>query len=791
MTKKYCQYIKSNCDEFFTIQGQKKGFFIYPTKPVIISRTMSSAVRELQKHSSKEAWQSWEDLSTTGQIIFCKICEAIKNADIIIANITTLNFNVLFEIGYSIGLQKPVVPVRDTSYQQDKELFEELGIFDVLGYEDFRNSQQLRKIVTKENAHKPIRTTLHSIDKEQPTYLLKSPYDSDGSVKLLSSLKKSALYRFRTYDPKETPRISLYEAVKQVSQSVAIVAHLIDNERKGAQSHNALCAFISGMAMAMSKHVLMLQEGHMIHPIDYRDAITPYSEASEIPRILEKFVRVVSESLYYSEDEATPTKKGLLEEIDIGDVAAENEIRALHRYLVKTPQYQQARRGHAHLVVGRKGSGKTAIFYGVRNDVSINKKALVLDLKPEGHQFSRLREMVIDQLAEGLQIHTLTSFWSYLLLLEIAKKVVDKYSKNAWQSPQSLTEYQKLLIEYEKHQYDPDGDFSERILSLVDRIVQCYPKYQEKKIKISDITEIVYQADIKPLSDLVVNYLQQGNEVWLLFDNIDKGWSIKGATTADIAIVRSLLNATRKLQRQFESRKIKFNNIVFLRKDICDLLIDQTPDRGKVTVANLDWSDPILLEELLKKRFSTHSAFANSSFRDIWSKLFVAHVGGDDSFRYMLERSFLQPRTLLNFVTKCMQTAISREHPRVLEDDIKFAEIGFSEDIFNNLKYEIRDVYPAYPKLLQAFIGKEAYLSIDDIELIFLEADMDDAPCSELIDVLLWFSFLGIYVDDDTKYSYQHSYDIEKLKAYIDEKNSIKQFYIHPAFHYSLDIKKL
>jgi hypothetical protein len=38
--------------------------------------------------------------------------------------------------------------------------------------------------------------------------------------------------------------------------------------------------------------------------------------------------------------------------------------------------------------------------------------------------------------------------------------------------------------------------------------------------------------------------------VWLLVDNLDKGWPTRGTTSEDILIVRSLLDATRKLQRQ-------------------------------------------------------------------------------------------------------------------------------------------------------------------------------------------------------------------------------------------------
>ena len=57
---------------------------------------------------------------------------------------------------------------------------------------------------------------------------------------------------------------------------------------------------------------------------------------------------------------------GLLEDLDLGDVAAENESRQLRSFFVPTGPFYQAKRGHARLVMGRKGSGKTAIFYALR-----------------------------------------------------------------------------------------------------------------------------------------------------------------------------------------------------------------------------------------------------------------------------------------------------------------------------------------------------------------------------------------------------------------------------------------
>lgn len=247
--------------------------------------------------------------------------------------------------------------------------------------------------------------------------------------------------------------------------------------------------------------------------------------------------------------------------------------------------------------------------------------------------------------------------------------------------------------------------------------------------------------------------------------------------------------ATRKLQKDIERSGAKFNSTVFLRKDIYDLLADQTPDRGKESVANLDWSDDKLLEEMLRKRFESNPD-VDGDFRTIWAQFFEAHLGGEDSFRYILERSLFQPRAVLNFVTKCLQVAVGRDHSRVHEDDILSAEKAFSEDMLKNVFFEVRDIYPEFCDVLHSFIGYSKELGYDDIELIASNVGIKRDAMPELLDSLLWFSFLGVVAGENVRYSYDASYDLGKLGAFqrgIPKEK--RRYHIHPAFHKALELE--
>ena len=71
---------------------------------------------------------------------------------------------------------------------------------------------------------------------------------------------------------------------------------------------------------------------------------------------------------------------------------------------------------------------------------------------------------------------------------------------------------------------------------------------------------------------------------------------------ADILIIRTLLDATRKLQRQLGNHSVEFHSLVFLRNDIYELLVKETPDRDKDTAIALDWNDSPIFEEIVRQR---------------------------------------------------------------------------------------------------------------------------------------------------------------------------------------------
>jgi hypothetical protein len=780
----YCEYAGGACDQVFDDAIVSDGFFLYPNDPTIIAATIEEGVRTLRRIPGERVWKTWKDLGIAGQIIFCQICKTLRFTHVAVADVTTLNFNLLFEIGFCLGLGVPLIPIRDTSFVRDHKAFDELGLLDTLGYLDYHNSRDLAEYVHEraKSASVPVLGNVPPENREQPLYVVKSHIVNEGMVRLMSTLKKSGL-RFRSFDPRETPRLSLSEAFKQVHSSLGVVVHLVSPSRSGAVTQNARCAFVAGMALAAGKKVLMLQETEVRQPIDYRDIIKTYSNPRQISDLIIPLIRSVVSTLQDAKFIPVTLPLNPLEKIDLGDVAAENEIKALSSYFVPTGQYNEAKNGHARLVVGRKGAGKTAIFYGVRAAYKPSKSHLVLDLKPEGHQFTKLREAVLKELSPGLQEHVLTAFWNYLLLMEIAHKVVVEDSKSSYRDTRIRDAYKQVEQAYGSQSSAEEGDFSERLLALVDDIVKRRGAVGQIA-GTSEVTQIVYAQDIKPLNDALSEYLNltRKDDIWLLFDNLDKGWPISDVRMEDIAILKSLLEATRKLQRQFESRHVDFHVVVFIRNDIYQHLLLDPADRGKDTAVVIDWNDPEVFKEILRRRIVLSTELAGT-FEDLWGIFFESHVRGEESFSYILSRTLMRPREVIRFTRDCIDTAINRGHTAVNESDILHTERTYSNTALIEISMELKDVSSDYADVPYAFIGCCTVLPKADLENRLKKANVRPEKVGSVIDLLLWFGFLGIVVyPDEERYSYQFQHDLKRMLGGVAEYS----YCIHPGFREAL-----
>lgn len=770
------------------------GFVAYPSNPSGIGTVLREALEIVDTEYSDDDFQGWEQNDIAGRFLVDPILEEIDSSDLLVADITKLNFNVVYEIGYAIGLGRRVLLIQNGSLQNDSVLIREVGIFDSLGYNSYLNARQLAQLITSIKDTTPL-SLQFEINKAAPVFLVLPQLKTDLETKVLSRVKKAFRQQFRTFDPDEAGPMSGREAIREIATSYGVVIPLLNSLRKDSQAHNMRAAFVAGLAMGMKKELLFLQFGDEPVPLDYRDLVDHVANDRNLDNHFSEFAPTVYASYNTVEPLPEKAKRTLLEKVSLGRSIAENEITELRDYYLETEEFRRVARGETQIVTGRKGSGKTALFIQVRDGNRRNRQNVVLDLRPEGFQLLKFKDVVLQYLEQGTKEHTITAFWEYLLLLELCHKLLEK-DKDVHLTNHNLFEsYRELSKEYAQDAYVSEGDFAERLLKLLERIITEFKDVigtgeWKTRLSTSELTNILYQHDTKALEDKIASYLQRKQEVWILFDNLDKGWPATGLSADDVLIVRCLLDAVSKLEKHFRKRGINCHGVVFLRHDVYEIMINHTPDRGKNARVLLDWTDPELLRALLRLRFVQTDIDDKTSFEDIWRQLCVSHIDGQESSTYLIERCLMRPRSLIDLIQYCRSHALNLDHDRIEVQDIREGEANYSSDLVTNMWYEMRDVCPPASDSLYEFVGNDRKISHADVIKIIERAGVQSSEQDLVIETLLWYGFLGVVRENgEVAYIYDVRYDKKRLRALMRRDSGGPAYYINPAFWQGLEIK--
>jgi hypothetical protein len=237
-----------------------------------------------------------------------------------------------------------------------------------------------------------------------------------------------------------------------------------------------------------------------------------------------------------------------------------------------------------------------------------------------------------------------------------------------------------------------------------------------------------------------------------------------------------------------EARGVDLKCLVFLRSDIHEQLERETPDKGKDTVIRLDWEDPAVFEKIIERRIQTSTGLSGG-FRDLWPQVCVPLVGTQDSFGYIVDRTMMRPRDLLQFLHRAVDAAINRGHSRVLEEDLLHAERGYSEDMLLATTFEIQDTNPDLGDVLYAYQSCPEIISVDEAKLRLLYGNVPEERAEAAIELLIWYGFFGIQASTfpDVRFAHSVQGNLRRLLHPLEMGDA--SLVIHPAFHSALNVE--
>lgn len=756
----------------------KKAFYAYPGARTIIRTAIQQAMESTEKHGLKIT--PWESMNIVGFKLDQLIREQIQEADVLLADITYSNANVFYEIGYAAGVGKPIIPTVCTAVEKASSEINNIGLFDTTGWATYDNAEHLAAKLLSSDDVPWINMFGQRRNYSQPLYMIDPLKKTDFRNHIVHSIENSKV-NSRRFDPTEIPRLTAAQAIADVSSSAGVILPLLSEEITGSFKHNLRIAFCLGVAHGYRIDALVIQNENSPAPVDYRDFIRNSNSRLETERHVEQFC---ASTLVLNQRPVRTDQKyrGILSEIELGSPAAENEVQQLSAYFLKTAEYNRALRAEGAVVIGRKGSGKSAVFLQVVEHEIESRQTCIVDLRPASHNLSEMREGLLSIANQGIFDHTIAAFWQYVIYSEILLKmreIVLPRSKNDYALQSRIRD---LETEFKLDDAIVSGDFTSRLATAIDTVVN-YVRDEPNPTRLrAQLTNMMFEDPLPRLRDTIASFRDHFDSIIVLIDDLDKGWPPRQVEDHDIGIVKHLIEVLNRIRRDLSRRRFAFRHLLFLRSDIYERLVEETSDRGKYNPIKVDWSDPEQLRHLLRMR--VYSAINKVHREAAWAALDTP-VNGQSAVDIMIKESLRRPRFLIDYCERALSFAINRGHTVVEASDLIEAGRQMSLYLVSDFGYELRDVAGTPEDIFYRFIGVPEVLSAEALEQI-LSDDFLSLGIPETIDLLLWYGFLGVRFEDGRSlFIYDRAYDFRRLDA--ERKSAGTSYVVNPAFLRGLD----
>lgn len=462
----------------------------------------------------------------------------------------------------------------------------------------------------------------------------------------------------------------------------------------------------------------------------------------------------------------------------------------LSKYFIKTNQYNSIYEGNRELVLGRKGSGKSSLFYYLSQELP-KKSIIPITISPSGEDFahvennlSRYKDMKFnDDFKYSLA-------WYELIVTEIAFSVLSEKNHHF------LKGTNETLYKYIKKNEKIKGDFVSQFSNAVLKAFsggKVTLANVELNIDFSSFSEIVNpdQAEIKKaLSKTITD-----NKFFVLVDNLDEPWK---NTEQMNCWLRGLILASRRLKRDFNNLKI----VIFLRDDIYNEIVkgcDIFDSRSEIITLNWKDSDNYSLRKLLAARIAYYfdEPYPNDlkEFDKLLTRIYPLQIGRRNSMvyttKFVCDRTFYKPREFLQFFRNALEISFSETLP-IPQGAIDSAEREYSSWKISFLEGEYSKTYKNISNCLDTFAGLTRNWLIDYDSLIkhlenlnadnkiFNIIDNSVLTSKQTADFLFCIGFLRKVTS---------SYNKKTFITYVDEPNPRiigANLDIHPAFRKNL-----
>lgn len=395
----------------------------------------------------------------------------------------------------------------------------------------------------------------------------------------------------------------------------------------------------------------------------------------------------------------------LLQEISGWQIEAKSEDN--ERYFFHLNEANEILQGRKNYVIGRKGTGKTAISEHIAKIGSGTNGVYTEKLSFKFFPFNELYGLNDEKYTLPNQYITI---WKYLIYSFVCRMMLRNSNIN-----ENVRE--ELGLSYN---LDPITNLTVVVEEWTSKDFEVIDSTKSFK---GDNNTIPWIEKVRILERIIIKHLDD-SKYYVIFDELDEDYrdvKDKGQATKYNYLLTSLFKAVQDVRNVIRPYEKKLIPIIFLRDDIYTIIKDPDKNKWSDLRIDIDW-DENKIKKLLAFRISRaldKDMAQTFSFNDAWFKFFEnkpVFMGNRQQrsvpiFEYITKSTHLRPRDFVKFLQACAREAIESNRQIITPTIVRRVDKAFSNYLKNEIIDEIQAILPEIDTIFQIIsqLGKQTF----------------------------------------------------------------------------------
>lgn len=468
----------------------------------------------------------------------------------------------------------------------------------------------------------------------------------------------------------------------------------------------------------------------------------------------------------------------------LGAPQAEADQSMLQLAFIETPDYQSLlHTTDYYYVVGRRGTGKSAIYQRLKKEFSSDSGIILIAEEPEDYEMLEFQALLATLGSDYRLLRAICrQLWTLRFLVQAGMIVSNHYKFKKSKQASFLSQY---INQYR--------GFSERTGPglYLDTLRNCI----KDGVSAQEIPRaIVDRYQIRMVSEALQETLRETElRIVALYDRLDEAWA------PDIPSI-SILGGLARAASDSRDKRFPLYPILFIRDNMFRALAQFDDDFTRYIEGHslrLHWDEESLFHLVSARlRVALHEQRLESELK-VWNRFAQRELQSRAGFAKCLRYTLYRPRDILVLLNEAYTNARRDNRDAIIESDVEKSAVTISQHRLEDLCKEYDKVLPGLRLFVSAFRGQPAQQKFTEVVALldntaaqndYSEEGSKDlaifADGGEMFSALYSVGFIGLRNETAGPYTFCHDGTMSALVSIEANRATL----VHPCYWKALDI---